>query len=120
MRIELDRHFFQVSDYSNITLRDTWCRASWWSTSRYISLGTIPSQCGSTREETYDHIIYRNEVVLKAKPTSGLITRDNDMRIRLSCSYKKTGNVSSVSFKPISTVNVTEGICRSLFGFSCI
>ena len=107
MRIELDRNFFNVSAYSSITFRDSRCRATW--SSSFISLGTIPSQCGSTREETYDNIIYRNTVIMRAKTTQGLITRESDIKIRLTCSYKRTGNVSSVSFKPISKVNVTEG-----------
>ncbi len=107
MRIDLERNVFNISAYSAITLKDSNCKAT--SSRSYISLGTIPSRCGSKREETYDHIIYKNEVNMIAKPTKGLITRENNMRISFMCSYKKTGNVSFVSFKPLSEVNVTAG-----------
>lgn len=45
---------------------------------------------------------------MKAKPTGGLITKESDMKIRLSCSYNKNGFVSFVAFKPVSTIIVDK------------
>ena len=107
MRIDLNTDFFDASLYSSITLRDPSCTAT--VSSKLISLASIPSQCRSSRKETNNRIIYENEVIMQAKQTAGMVTREIDRRVRFTCSYNKNGVVSSVSFKPISNVNVTEG-----------
>ena len=107
MRIEIDRTFFNASKYSTINLLDSKCKARL--SSSKIILDTLPHLCGAKRVETNDHIIYQNEVYMKAKPTGKLVTREHDVRISFSCHYKKTAVLSQKSFDPQTIIDVKEG-----------
>ena len=106
MRIDLDRKYYDTSLYQSITLRDKTCTASYGSS--FISLGSVPNYCGSTRHETKNHIIYTNEVILTAKQTSDMITRDHDEVIQFSCKFEKKGYVSGASYLPVSKITGNE------------
>lgn len=106
MRIDLDRKFYDASLYQLITLRDPSCWASYGR--RFISLGSVPNYCGSTRQEVGNHIIYTNEVILTAKQNSDMITRDHDEVIQFSCKYEKKGYVSGASYLPVSRITGNE------------
>ncbi|XP_065065139.1 ZP domain-containing protein-like [Rhopilema esculentum] len=106
MRIEIDRKFLNASKYSTINLLDSKCKARL--SSSKIILDTLPHLCGSKRIETKDHIIYQNEVYMKAKPTGKLVTREHDVRVSFSCHYKKTAVLSQKSFDPQTIVDVKE------------
>lgn len=104
----MSRKAFNISKYSDITLFDKSCRASF-SDSKII-LDTAPHLCGSKRVETTGHIIYQNEVLMTAKPTGKLVTREHDVRVSFSCHYAKEGFVSLNSFKPQTVIDVKEGV----------
>ena len=106
MRVILDTNYFNASEFSRITLRDPYCSA--YISSSYISLGSVPNGCGASREETKRHIIYRNEVVMTAKQEEGMITRDHDQSIDVSCIYDRDGFGTSVSYDPIRKVSGNE------------
>ena len=111
MRIEMPRSVFNSSKYSDISLLDKSCKASF-SDSKII-LDSAPHLCGSNRIETKDHIIYQNEVYMTAIPTGKLVTREHDVRIAFSCHYDKLGYLSLESFKPQTIIDIKEGICYS-------
>ena len=111
MRIDLNRQYYNVSHYEKITLRDPVCAASY--SPGYITLGSVPNYCGSTRQQTKGHIIYTNEVIMKAKQNSDMITRDHDEVIQFSCKYKRDSTVSGSSFLPVSRISGNE--CKSYF-----
>ncbi|XP_065068293.1 uromodulin-like isoform X2 [Rhopilema esculentum] len=116
MRVILDTKYFNASEFSRITLRDPYCSA--YISSSYISLGSVPNGCGASREETQRHIIYRNEVIMTAKQEEGMITRDHDQSIDVSCIYDRDGFGSSVSYDPIRKVSGNEsGVGSFTFNF---
>ena len=45
---------------------------------------------------------------MKAKLDSGIVSRDHDMEIDVSCKYDRDGIVSGASFKPISKIKINE------------
>jgi len=106
MRIDLNRQYYNVSHYEKITLRDPVCAASY--SPGYITLGSVPNYCGSTRQQTKGHIIYTNEVIMKAKQNSDMITRDHDEVIQFSCKYERDSTVSGSSFLPVSRISGNE------------
>lgn len=106
MRIDLFPQFYDASRYSKISLRDKRCTAHVWSNA--ISLGSTPNACGGTREETSKYIIYKNEVILKVRQSSGMITRDHDEVIEFSCKYERDGYTSAASFLPVSSIKGNE------------
>ena len=108
MRVEFDRQYYNTSLYSSITLRDPSCRASiYYST---IVLGSVPGACGSVRVDTNSHIIYENEVIFTGKAENGLITRNLDQRVKISCYFNKDAHVQTVSYKPTSNVTGEESM----------
>ena len=108
MRIEFDRKYYNTSEYSSITLRDSSCRASiYYST---IVLGNVPGACGSVKRDTYSHIVFENEVIFTGKVIGGLVTRNLDQRIKFSCIFSKNAHVQTVSYQPISNVTGEEGM----------
>lgn len=111
MRIDLDRSYYNTSLYSSIAMRHSQCLATY--TNKYISVGSQLGSCGSTRRDTINEIIYENDVVFKAKTSNGMISREFDQKVSFACVYNKNGQSSSpivsVSYKPISSVNATEG-----------
>ena len=113
MRIDLNRQFYNVSRYETITLRDPVCAAS--HSPGHITLGSVPNYCGSTRQETKEHIIYTNVVLMKAKQNSDIVTRDHDEVIKFSCKYRRDSTVSGSSFLPLSRISGNE--CKSCFLF---
>ena len=108
MRIELYRQYYNTSLYSSITLRDPSCRATIYYNS--IVLGSVPGACGSVKRDTSSHIIYENEVIFTGKAINGLITRNLDQRIKLSCIFNRNAHVQTVSFQPISNVTGEESM----------
>ena len=106
MRVDLSRQFYNASKYSSITLRDTSCSAS--ISSSFITLGSVPGLCGAVRKETANHIIYQNQVIMKEKQDSGIVSRDHDLEVDVSCKYDRDGIASGASFKPISKIQVNE------------
>ena len=108
MRIEIPRNVFNSSKFSDISLLDKSCKASF-SDSKII-LDTAPHLCGSNRKETQDRIIYQNEVYMTAVPTGKLVTREHDVRITFSCHYDRSGYLSLQSFKPQTIIEIKEGI----------
>ena len=111
MRIDLNRIYYNTSLYSSITLRHSQCPATY--TNEYISVGSQLGSCGSTRRDTASEVIYENEVVFKAKASNGMISREFDQKITFACVYNRHGQSSSpfvsVGYRPISSVNATEG-----------
>ena len=112
MEIQLSRQEFNVSKYQNITLKSSSCRAV--ISASYITLGSKPNLCGSTKQETSTHIIYTNQVFLTVKQGNNLISRDEDQAIMFSCSYKKEGHASKKTFVPVSR-RVTANESKCLF-----
>ena len=106
MRIDLNRQYYNLSQYETITLRDPACAASY--SPGYITLGSVPNYCGSTRQETKGHIIYTNEVIMKAKQNADTVTRDHDEVIQFSCKYERDSAVSGSSFLPVSRIYGNE------------
>ena len=113
MRIDLNRQYYNASQYEKITLRDPICAA--WYSPGYITLGSVPNYCGATRQETKEHIIYTNEVIMRAKQKSDMITRNHDEAIQFSCRYKTDSVVSGSSFLPVSRISGNECESHSLF-----
>ena len=113
MRIDLHRLYYNASQYEKITLRDPACAASY--SAGYITLGSIPNYCGSTRHETKRHIIYTNEVIMKARQNSDMTARDHDEVIQFSCKYERDSVVSGSSFLPVSKISWNECESHSLF-----
>ena len=107
MRIEISRKDFNTSKYSDISLLDKKCKASF--SDLKIVLDTAPHLCGSKRMETADQIIYQNEVYMTAIPTGKLVTREHDVRITFSCHYNKAGYLTLESFKPQTIIDIKEG-----------
>ena len=106
MRIDLFREYYDTSRYKKITLRNPTCEAYY--SSRFITLGSIPNSCGATRKETPKHIVYTNEVILTARQTSDMVTRDHDEIIQFSCKYERDGFTNGASYLPVSQIKVNE------------
>jgi len=106
MRIILNGLYYNASQYETITLRDPGCAASY--ITRDIVLGSVPNYCGSTRQETKGHIIYTNEVIMKAKQNADMVTRAHDEVIQFSCKYRRDSTVSGSSFLPVSRISGNE------------
>ena len=111
MRVELYRQYYNTSLYSSITLRDPSCRASIYYSS--IILGSVPGACGSVRRDTSSHIVYENEVIFTGKAINGLITRNLDQRIKVSCMFSRNAHVQTVSYQPISNVTGEESMLNA-------
>ena len=108
MRIDLDRKYYDISLYSSITLRNPSCTATY--TAHYVTLGSVPGACGSVQKETSSHIVFENEVILTAKSANGMITRNYDEKVSFQCRYNKNGQVSLIGYKPMTSVNASEGM----------
>ena len=103
----MDTRYFNASKYGSITLRNNSCKAV--VSNNKIALGSIPKGCGATMTETAHHIIFENDVILKAKLSeSKRISREHDQSISIRCVYKRSGFVR-VSFDPIMEYKGYEG-----------
>ena len=107
LRIDLDRRYYNASIYSAITLRDPACTAS--ISPANITLGSAPHLCNWTIEETSSKITYRNTVIMKVHGVRGMVIRNQDRRIDVSCEYDRSSYVSAPSFKPDWIVIANEG-----------
>ena len=117
MGIKLNRIFYNVSLYQNMTLRSNDCSAVINSTK--IILGSNLNSCGTTKEENGTHIVYTNEAILHAKTEKNLISHYHDTIISFSCAYKKDGYTNTAaSFIPNKRVNVSESRYSVLFYYS--
>ena len=116
--VELDTKYFNASKYGSITLRNNSCRAV--VSSNKISLGSSPKGCGATMTETAHHIIFENDVILKAKLSgSELISREHDQSIAIRCVYKRSDFVG-VSFDPVMEYKGYEGSAQQIIAFTTL
>jgi len=117
IRVELDKKYFNASKYGSITLRNNICRAV--VSNNKITLGSNPKGCGATMTETAHHIIFENDVILKAKLSgSEMISREHDQSISIRCVYKRSDFVG-VSFDPVMEYKgYEEGIGSFTFKLS--
>ena len=116
IRVELDRKYFSPSKYGSITLRNSSCRAV--VSNNKIILGSNPKGCGATMTETAQHIVFENDVVLKAKLTgSEIASREHDQSISIRCMYKRSDFVG-VSFDPVTEYKGYEGSAQQIFVFN--
>ena len=107
LRIDLDRRFYNASIYSAITLRDPACTASL--SSANITLGSTPNLCNWTMEETSSKITYKNTVIMTVYGVLGMVIRNQDRRIDVSCEYDRSSYIGAPSFKPEWIVIANEG-----------
>ena len=107
IHVELNEKYFNASKYASITLRNETCKAV--VSNNRITLGSISDGCGTTMINTGDEIIYKNQVILRAKVSgSKFISHDRDQKITIRCVYNARGEVGAVIY-PIPTKEVIEG-----------
>ena len=97
IHVELNKKYFNASKYASITLRNESCKAV--VSNNRITLGSTPLGCGTTMINTGDEIIYKNQVILKAKVSeSEMISRDRDQKITIRCAYNARGDVGGLIY----------------------
>ena len=97
-----------MSSFASVTLRDASCTAT--SNDTHITLSTSFSECGTTKNETSDHIVVSNEVRM-LDASNGVIFRGNRTIIPFSCKYSRSGlgtSLSSFQAKVKSVVQAEE------------
>ena len=108
MQIDLDRRYYNSSTFKSITLRNPRCGHTL--SYDYITLGSIPSACGSLKQETKTEIVYINAVKLTAQFGNGLISREHDEVIYFKWTYRRDAALNNkASFEPVGEVSVELG-----------
>jgi len=117
IHVELNKKYFNASKYASITLRNESCKAV--VSNNRITLGSTPLGCGTTMINTGDEIIYKNQVILKAKVSeSEMISRDRDQKITIRCAYNARGDVGGLIYPIRMREEIIDGFGKITFSLA--